>query len=227
MTPRGPAKMDAIGGSSFRRSWSLLRAGGRLVAFGISEGGGGERREIGKALKMFATTPIFHALLMMRDSKSVIGLNMLTIWDSKGNLDEYLDPLQFKAGSVVGCPGIVNAARAGNVTIANAVGNGVADDKLLYTFVPDLVLAVGGEVLADRKRLASKRRLVALERMVFDELRVRGNFVARFEHEQEEAKRSWQDSLRSASDAAHAAQDAARSAQASSAAGERRWATRW
>ena len=53
--------------------------------------------------------------------------------------DDFLDPLQFRAGSVVGCPGIVNAARAGNVTIANAVGNGVADDKLLYTYVPDII----------------------------------------------------------------------------------------
>ena len=53
--------------------------------------------------------------------------------------DDFLDPLQFMAGSVIGCPGIVNAARAGNVTIANAVGNGVADDKLLYTYVPDLI----------------------------------------------------------------------------------------
>ena len=36
-------------------------------------------------------------------------------------------------------PGLINAARAGHVTIANAVGNGVADDKLLYTYVPDLI----------------------------------------------------------------------------------------
>jgi NADPH:quinone reductase-like Zn-dependent oxidoreductase len=86
--------MDAIGGSSFRRSMSLLRAGGRLVAFGISEGGGGERREIGKALKMVATTPILHPLPLMRDSKSLIGLNMLTIWDSKGSLDEFIRPLE-------------------------------------------------------------------------------------------------------------------------------------
>jgi NADPH:quinone reductase-like Zn-dependent oxidoreductase len=85
--------MDAIGGSSFRRSWSLLRAGGRLVAYGISEGGGGERREIPKALKMLVTTPIFPALMMMRSSKSVIGLNMLTIWDEKGSLDEFINPL--------------------------------------------------------------------------------------------------------------------------------------
>lgn len=53
--------------------------------------------------------------------------------------DEFLDPVQFRADSALGVPGIINAARAGNVTIANAVGNGVADDKLLYTYVPDLI----------------------------------------------------------------------------------------
>ncbi|APF40158.1 circularly permuted type 2 ATP-grasp protein [Neomicrococcus aestuarii] len=53
--------------------------------------------------------------------------------------DEFVDPQQFRADSVLGCPGIVNAARAGNVTIANAVGNGVADDKLIYSYVPDLI----------------------------------------------------------------------------------------
>lgn len=53
--------------------------------------------------------------------------------------DEFLDPLQFRSDSMLGCPGIVNAARAGGVTIANAVGNGVADDKLVYSYVPDLI----------------------------------------------------------------------------------------
>jgi uncharacterized circularly permuted ATP-grasp superfamily protein len=53
--------------------------------------------------------------------------------------DEFLDPLHFRGDSVIGCPGIVNAARAGHVTLANAIGNGVADDKLLYTYVPDLI----------------------------------------------------------------------------------------
>ncbi|CAH0318182.1 hypothetical protein SRABI128_04763 [Microbacterium sp. Bi128] len=53
--------------------------------------------------------------------------------------DEFLDPLQFRADSMLGCPGLVNAARAGGVTIANAVGNGVADDKLVYSYVPDLI----------------------------------------------------------------------------------------
>ena len=53
--------------------------------------------------------------------------------------DDFLDPLQFRPDSLVGCPGILNAARAGNVTIANAVGNGVADDKLVYTYVPAMI----------------------------------------------------------------------------------------
>src|SRR5438552_7918454 len=53
--------------------------------------------------------------------------------------DDFLDPLHFRPDSVIGCPGIVNAARAGNVALANAVGNGVADDKLLYTYVPELI----------------------------------------------------------------------------------------
>ncbi|MBV9293208.1 MAG: circularly permuted type 2 ATP-grasp protein, partial [Frankiales bacterium] len=53
--------------------------------------------------------------------------------------DDFLDPLHFRPESVVGCAGLLNAARAGNVVIANAVGNGVADDKLTYTYVPEMV----------------------------------------------------------------------------------------
>jgi uncharacterized circularly permuted ATP-grasp superfamily protein len=59
--------------------------------------------------------------------------------------DDWLDPLHFRPDSLLGCPGLVNAARAGNVTIANAVGNGVADDKLIYTYVPDLIRYYLGE----------------------------------------------------------------------------------
>ena len=59
--------------------------------------------------------------------------------------DEFLDPVHFRADSMLGCPGLINAARAGNVTIANAVGNGVADDKLVYTYVPDLIRYYLGE----------------------------------------------------------------------------------
>jgi uncharacterized circularly permuted ATP-grasp superfamily protein len=59
--------------------------------------------------------------------------------------DEYLDPVHFRSDSLLGCPGLLSVARAGNVTLANAVGNGVADDKLLYTYVPDLVRYYLGE----------------------------------------------------------------------------------
>jgi len=53
--------------------------------------------------------------------------------------DDYLDPMHFLPDSLLGVPGLLNAARAGNVAIANAVGNGVADDKSLYRYVPDLI----------------------------------------------------------------------------------------
>jgi len=53
--------------------------------------------------------------------------------------DEFLDPVVFRSNSLLGCPGLMTCARNGTVTIANAVGNGVADDKLLYTYVPDLI----------------------------------------------------------------------------------------
>lgn len=59
--------------------------------------------------------------------------------------DEFLDPVHFRSDSIVGCPGLLNAARAGTVSIANAVGNGVADDKLVYTYVPAMISYYLGE----------------------------------------------------------------------------------
>jgi uncharacterized circularly permuted ATP-grasp superfamily protein len=59
--------------------------------------------------------------------------------------DDFLDPMQFRPDSALGVAGIINAARLGHVTLANAVGNGVADDKLLYTYVPDLIRYYLGE----------------------------------------------------------------------------------
>ena len=73
--------------------------------------------------------------------------------------DEFLDPLQFRPDSVIGCPGMINAARAGHVTIANAVGNGVADDKLVYTYVPDLIrYYLSEEPILDNVRVLPARR---------------------------------------------------------------------
>jgi NADPH:quinone reductase-like Zn-dependent oxidoreductase len=86
--------MDAVGGRSFRRSWSLLGAGGRLVCFGASSVAGGEKRSIPRALKAVVEMPPFFPIPMMSQSKSVIGLNMLTLWDAKGSLDDYIEPLR-------------------------------------------------------------------------------------------------------------------------------------
>jgi uncharacterized circularly permuted ATP-grasp superfamily protein len=59
--------------------------------------------------------------------------------------DAFLDPVVFRRDSMLGVPGLVAAARAGNVTLANAVGNGVADDKAVYAYVPDLIRYYLGE----------------------------------------------------------------------------------
>jgi NADPH:quinone reductase-like Zn-dependent oxidoreductase len=85
--------LDALGGRSFRKSFSLLRPGGRLVCFGASEIQSGERRRPLRALKTLAEMPRHNAVRLMSQSKSVIGLNMLTLWDSKHSLDEYIEPL--------------------------------------------------------------------------------------------------------------------------------------
>ena len=59
--------------------------------------------------------------------------------------DDYLDPLAFRPESTLGVPGLMAAYRAGNVTIANAVGAGVADDKAIYTYVPEMIRFFLGE----------------------------------------------------------------------------------
>ena len=86
--------MDAVGGRSFKRSFSLLRAGGRLVCFGASSVQSGERRSRPRAVKALAQMPRFYPLKLMSESKAVIGLNMLTLWDSKRSLDELVQPLR-------------------------------------------------------------------------------------------------------------------------------------
>lgn len=53
--------------------------------------------------------------------------------------DDFIDPLAFRKDSALGVPGLINAYRAGNVALANAPGAGVADDKAVYAFVPDLI----------------------------------------------------------------------------------------
>jgi uncharacterized circularly permuted ATP-grasp superfamily protein len=59
--------------------------------------------------------------------------------------DDFIDPLSFRPASAIGVPGLMSAYRAGNVTLANAVGTGVADDKAVYTYVPEIVRFYKGE----------------------------------------------------------------------------------
>jgi uncharacterized circularly permuted ATP-grasp superfamily protein len=59
--------------------------------------------------------------------------------------DEYLDPLTFNADSVLGVAGIMDVYRAGGITIANAPGTGIADDKAIYSFMPEIVEFYTGE----------------------------------------------------------------------------------
>ena len=59
--------------------------------------------------------------------------------------DDFVDPLEFRPDSLLGVPGLVRAYRAGSVAIANAFGTGVADDKAIYRFVPDMIRFYLGE----------------------------------------------------------------------------------
>ena len=77
--------MDAIGGASFRRSYGLLRAGGRLVCFGASGVVSGEKRDLVAAARTALRMPRFNLIKQMSDSKAVIGLNVLSIWDELGS----------------------------------------------------------------------------------------------------------------------------------------------
>jgi NADPH:quinone reductase-like Zn-dependent oxidoreductase len=87
--------MDAIGGASFHRSYDLLRPGGRLIAFGASSVVAGEKRNLLKAapqaLRMMRG---FDLVKQMSESKAVIGLNMLRLWDDRGTLEPWVTPLE-------------------------------------------------------------------------------------------------------------------------------------
>jgi uncharacterized circularly permuted ATP-grasp superfamily protein len=59
--------------------------------------------------------------------------------------DDFIDPLAFRPDSALGVPGLMSAYQAGNVTLANAVGTGIADDKAVYSYMPDIVKFFLGE----------------------------------------------------------------------------------
>jgi NADPH:quinone reductase-like Zn-dependent oxidoreductase len=92
--PKFDLIMDAVGGASFRRSYSLLRPGGRLVAFGASSLVSGERKNVVTALRAVARMPRFNLIKQMSESKAVIGLNMLSLWKDRGTLQPWIEPMR-------------------------------------------------------------------------------------------------------------------------------------
>jgi NADPH:quinone reductase-like Zn-dependent oxidoreductase len=86
--------LDALGGTSLRRSYALLRPGGRLVGYGVSAMQQGEKRSLRRAApQALSMLRGFSLLTQLQDSKAVIGLNMLRLWDDRGTLEPWISPL--------------------------------------------------------------------------------------------------------------------------------------
>lgn len=90
--------IDALGPTSFRKDYRVLRQGGRLVMYGISENSREGKRDIPATLRSLAampaaTMPWWKSLMMMNENKGVFGLNMLKWWDREGSLDRVVEPL--------------------------------------------------------------------------------------------------------------------------------------
>src|SRR3954451_19589448 len=86
--------VDGIGAASWKASYRLLRPGGRLVMIGASSFVSGEKRNLPKAAANLAKVPRFNPIKMASDSRTVVGLNMLRLWDARGTLEEYIEPLE-------------------------------------------------------------------------------------------------------------------------------------
>ncbi len=85
--------LDARGGRDFKQSYDLLRPGGRLVMYGASSIITDERRNLVSALKMIIGMPRFGSMNLMEHNKSVLGLNLLRLWDDRGSFEEISRPL--------------------------------------------------------------------------------------------------------------------------------------
>jgi uncharacterized circularly permuted ATP-grasp superfamily protein len=79
--------------------------------------------------------------VFMRTTKGLEGVDVIY----RRVDDDFLDPDEFRADSMLGVPGLMAAYRAGRVALANAPGNGVADDKVIYAYVPDIIRYYEGE----------------------------------------------------------------------------------
>jgi NADPH:quinone reductase-like Zn-dependent oxidoreductase len=89
---------DALGPTSFRKDYRILRPGGRLIMYGASEVQTGEKRNLVSAARSvmktpLATMPWWKSLGVLNENKGVFGLNMLSWWDQEGSLDRVLQPI--------------------------------------------------------------------------------------------------------------------------------------
>jgi NADPH:quinone reductase-like Zn-dependent oxidoreductase len=98
--------MDATGPTNFRKDYRLLREGGRLIMYGLSEASAGTGRDVRKlfsslARMPFATVPWWKSLQLMSENKGIFGLNMLA-WQDREGLDRVLEPLsrELEAGTI-------------------------------------------------------------------------------------------------------------------------------
>jgi NADPH:quinone reductase-like Zn-dependent oxidoreductase len=98
---------DALGPTSFRKDYRLLRPGGRLIMYGVSEVQEGTKRSMLKVLGSlrrmpFATMPWWKSLNILSENKGVFALNMLAWWDTEGDIERITGPLmeEFEAGGL-------------------------------------------------------------------------------------------------------------------------------
>lgn len=87
--------LEAIGGTSLRRSYGLLRPGGRVITYGASSLLRGERRSLRIAMpQALAMMRGFNLLKQLDESKTVVGLNIMALWAARGSLQPWLKPLE-------------------------------------------------------------------------------------------------------------------------------------
>ena len=90
--------------------------------------------------------------------------------------DDFLDPLAFRADSHLGVAGLLNAYRAGNVSLANAIGTGIADDKALYAYIPEII-----RFYLSEEPILAQRADVPVQQSIRPDIRARTSRFARRE----------------------------------------------
>ncbi len=113
--------MDAIGGKSFATSYGLLRPGGVLVCFGASAVVSGEKRNVVQAVRTLMQMPKFKPRDMMEESKTVVGLNALALWDEWGSLGPIIGPLADLIGDGTVQPVVSDAVPFANAPEAHRI----------------------------------------------------------------------------------------------------------